>query len=161
MFREFLILAVIIGITLSLILGFFSFITWEVAGILIAISLGVPALIAQQTSDTTQLGNKKHGKYLRNETISVSPSDEYYYELELDKGKPLKGKIKSTFPVNVYFLDEKNFRKWDKEKNYDYEACHESVLHAEINFEVPKSGTWFVTIENNGRSTAKTRVVLY
>ena len=151
----------IIGISLSLALFFSSFITIEFAGILIAISLGAPALIAQLTTGSSRLDNKKHGKYLRNEIISVSPTNVYYYELELEKNKTLKGQIKSTYPVDVYFLDEQNFKKWDKEKNYDYEACHESVLSAEIKFEVPKSGTWFVTIENNGRSTAKTRVALY
>ena len=162
MYRGFLILVSVIGIILSLVLGFFSFIIWEVAGILIAISIGVPALIAQQTTDTTILNHKKHGrKYLRNETISVSPIDDYYYELELEKNKPLKGLITSDYPVSVYFLDEKNYRKWDKDKNYDCEGCYESVLKAEIKFDVPKDGTWFVTIENNGRRTAKTRVMLY
>ena len=79
----------------------------------------------------------------------------------MEKGNPLKGQIKSTYPVDVYFLDEKNFEKWNKEKNHDCEGCYESVLNAEIKFDVPKDGTWFVTIENNGRRTAKTRVMLY
>ena len=61
MYRGFLILVSVIGIILSLVLAFFSFFTWEVAGILIAISLGVPALIAQQTTGSTRLDHKRLG----------------------------------------------------------------------------------------------------
>ncbi len=99
---------------------------------------------------------------LRKETIEVSPSASYYYEFEFSKGDNLKGEISSTSRIDVYFMDELNFDKWNRGRKYfEPEDSNEAVLETNIDYEVPKRGTWYMIIENNGRKSATVKVLLY
>lgn len=100
-------------------------------------------------------------KTLRKETIVVSPSDSYYYEFEFTRGEELEGKISSTSPIDIYFVDDSNFDKWNRGKSFEMEDSNEAVLDTMIYYLVPSRGTWYVIIENNGRKTAKVNVKLY
>ena len=98
---------------------------------------------------------------LRKETIIARPNKGYYYEFELAKGDHLKGEISSTDCVNIYFVDEFNFDKWNREKSFEFEGAHEDVLETIIDFLTPKKGQWYLIIENNGRKRAEVKVRLY
>jgi hypothetical protein len=98
---------------------------------------------------------------LRKETIVVSPSGGYYYEFEFMKGEYLKGEISSTSPIDIYFVDEFSFDKWNRDKSFDSEDSNEGILETNIDYLVPTKGTWYLIVENNGRKTATVKVQLY
>lgn len=98
---------------------------------------------------------------LREETILASPNGDYFYEFELAKDDHLKGEIVSTERIDIYFVDSINFDKWDRGVRFDCEDCNEAVLETKIDYLVPKKGTWYMLIENNGRKIAKVKVHLY
>ena len=141
--------------------------------VLITVSLGIPSLILTYEKLTSEVKvkpkeneNKQQVKteekeILREETIRVSPNDEFYYEFELTRGDNLKGKISSSSHIDIYFVNDDNFKKWEKDKKFTYEYCNESVFETNIDYIVPRKGTWYLLIENNGRKTAKVKVLFY
>lgn len=165
----------IIGVSLSLVLGLFSVISWQLVAVLVAVSLGIPSLILTHEKITSEerVKPKEEGieqeqeiveekVILRDETLRVSRDFSHYFELELKRGDNLKGEISSDAPIDIYFVDKTNFEKWDKGRvRFDYEYCAESVLETKIDYEVPKKGAWYVLIENNGRKSAVVKIYLY
>lgn len=127
--------------------------------------IGIPALITQVNvkpkEQSEQEVKPKERDILREETIRVSPKDALYYEFELKRGENLKGEISSDSHIDIYFVDNTNFKKWDKDRTFDFEYCNESVLETKIDYEVPKRGTWYLLMENNGRKTAIVKTLLY
>lgn len=158
----------IVGVSLSLVLGLFSVITWQVVTILVAVFIGIPTLITQVNvkpkEEEREQDNEvktEEEEILREETIRVSPQDAYYYVFELKRGEVLKGEVSSDSHIDIYFVNSTNFKKWDKDRTFNYEYCNESVLETKIDYEVPRKGTWYLLIENNGRKTAIVKVFLY
>lgn len=117
--------------------------------------------VASGKKEQTQNSPVEEKEVLRKETIFVSPTDGYSYELELTRGDHLRGEIVSDCPIDIYFVDEENFDKWNKNRNFDYENCNEGVLEANIDYIVPIKGTWYLIIENNRRKSATVKVRLY
>ena len=161
-----MIFLVIVGVSLSLLLGLFSVITLEVVALLVMVFIGIPTLITQvnvkpKEGEQEQEVKTEEKEILREETINVSPHDAYYYVFELKRGEILKGEISSDSHIDIYFVNSTNFKKWDKERTFNYEYCNESVLKTKIDYEVPKRGTWYLLVENNGRKTAIVKVFLH
>ena len=152
-----MILLAIVGVSLSLVLGLFSVITLEVVALLVAVFVGIPTLITQvnvrpkEEREQEQEVKGEEKEILREETIRVSPNNAYYYEFELKRGENLKGEISSDNHIDIYFVDNSNFKKWDKDRTFYYEDCNESVLETKIDYLVPKKGTWYLLMENNGK----------
>ena len=167
MYRKVMMFFSIVGVSLSLVLGLFSIITWEVVAILVAVLIGIPTLITQvnvkpkEEREQEQEVKTEEKEILREETIRVSPQDAYYYVFELKRGETLKGEISSDSHIDIYFVNSTNFKKWDKKRTFSFEYCNESVLKTKIDYEVPKRGTWYLLMENNGRKTAIVKVLLY
>lgn len=175
MYQKALVFFGLVGVSLSLLLGFSSIISWQIVAVLIAVSLGIPSLVLTYEKPTVEASVKPEREKreikrtltnetvtLRNETIHVSPADNgYYYMFELTRGDYLKGEIISTNPIDIYFVDSINFKKWDKNRSFDIENCNESVLKTKISYYVPKKGTWYLIIENNGRKSATVKVHLF
>lgn len=166
MYRKVVLFFGIVGVSLSLVLGLLSVITWEVVAILVAIFIGIPTLITQvnvkpKEEEQEQEVKTEEKEILREETIRVSPHDAYYYVFELKRGETLKGEISSDSHIDIYFVNNTNFKKWDKERDFYSECSNESVLETKIDYEVPKRGTWYLLIENNGRKSATVKVCLY
>lgn len=165
----------IVGISLSLALGLFSIVEWEIVAVLVAVSLGTPSLILtyekltsevrvkqkEERRDQKQETMTKEKEVFKDETIRASPDHAYYYEFELERDDILKGEISSTSHLDIYFVNKTNFKKWDKERDFNSECSNESVLKTKIDYEVPRSGTWYLLMENNGRKTAIVKVYLY
>ena len=168
MYPKAMIFLAIVGVSISLALGLFSVITLEVVAVLVAVFVGIPTLITQVNVKPKEKERKQEQEVkweekgiLREETIRVSPQDAYYYEFELKRDENLKGNISSDSPIDIYFVDNTNFKKWDKDRTFYHEYSNESVLETKIDYVVPKKGTWYLLIENNGRKTAIVKVFLY
>ena len=73
----------------------------------------------------------------------------------------MKGEISSITPIDIYFLDEINFDKWDRDKTYEPKDCNEGVLEANVDYEATKKGIWYIVIENNGRKSATVKVNMF
>jgi hypothetical protein len=122
------------------------------------VNINVPSVEKKQ-AEKPSIEEKE---FLRKETIVVSPSKGYSYEFEFTKkGDHLKGEISSTSNIDIYFVDEFNFDKWNRNKSFDYEDSNEGILETNIDYLVPARGTWFLIIENNGRKSATVKVQLY
>ena len=168
MYRRVMMFFAIIGVILSLALGLSSVVTWEIVTVLIAVSLGIPSLILTYEKLTSEVSVKpkeerreQEQEIIKEETIRVSPKDAYYYEFELKRGEHLKGEISSDNHIDIYFVNNTNFKKWSKDRTFYSEDCNESVLETKIDYVVPRKGTWYLLIENNGRKTAIVKVRLY
>ena len=166
MYSKAMISLAIIGVFLSLSLGFFSVVSWEIVGVFIAVSLGIPTLIAQVKVKPKEKEQEQEIKLeekiiLRDETIRVRPHCYHFYELGFTRGENLKGTVSSSNHIDIYFLNVTNFKKWEKDIKYHSEYCTESVFETNIDYVVPRTGTWYMLIENNGRKTAKVKVLLY
>jgi len=168
MYRQVIMLFAIVGVSLSLALGLFSVVTWQIVAVLITVSLGIPSLILTYEKLTSEVRikpkeerKKQEQEIIKEETIRVGRDDGYHYELELKRGEHLKGEISSDGPINIYFVNNTNFKKWDKDRIFNYEDCNESVLEAKIDYVVPRKGTWYLLIENDGRKTARVKIRLY
>jgi len=96
-----------------------------------------------------------------NETIHISPKDSCFYPIKLKKGDYLKGEISSDVPLDIYLLDVENYARWEKDKSFNEEYSTGSILTTKINHQVPKRGTWYLVLENNGRKAATTKVIIY
>lgn len=174
MYRKVLLFLGVVGVSLSLALGLSSVVTWQFVAVLIAVSLGIPSLILtyeklasevrvkpKEEREQKQEVKLEERDILREETIHVSPKRGYSYEFELTRGDHLKGEISSDEPIDIYFVDNVNFRKWEKDRTFYYESSNESILETKIDYEVPRKGTWYLLIENNGRESAIVEVRLY
>jgi len=166
MYPKAIIILAIIGVTLSLIMCFFSLVTWEMAGVLITVFLGIPVLLSQVKAKPKEKEHKQEVKaeekeILHEETIRVSPKQDVYYDSQLVRGDNLKGKISSSSHIDILIVNQTNFKKWEKDKTFYYEYYTESVFETTIDYVVPRKGMWYVLIENNGRKTAKVKVLLY
>jgi len=172
MYRVVILLLGLLGVTLSLVLGLFLAVTWQIVAVLIAVSIGIPSLIL--TYETQRLEERVKPKkekreqetvaeedILRHETIRIGPHDAYSYEFKLKRDDTLKGEISSDTHIDIYFVNNTNFMKWEKGKTLECEYSSESVLRTKIDYEVPKRGLWHLIIENNGRKSAKVRVYLF
>jgi len=160
---------------LSLVLGLFLVVTWQIVAVLIAVSIGIPSLVlsyekVRLTSEVSAKPDKERKEQeittedkgvLRDETIRVGPHDAYSYVLEFGRDETLKGEISSNSHLDIYFVNNTNFMKWEKGKAFECEYSSESVLNTKIDYEVPKRGIWHLVIENNGRKTAKIKLYLY
>jgi hypothetical protein len=121
------------------------------------VNINVPSLEEKQAEKPSA----EEKEILRKETIVVSPSEGYSYEFEFMKGDHLKGEISSTSRIDIYFVDEFNFDKWNRDKSFDSEDSNEGILEANIEYLAPSKGTWYMIIENNGRKSATVKVQLY
>jgi len=164
MYPKAMIFLAIVGVSLSLLLGLFSVITLEIVALSVMVFIGIPTLISQvnvKPREGEEKDKAEEKEILREETIRVSPQDAYYYVFELKRGEILKGEISSDSHIDIYFVNNINFKKWDKKRTFNSEYGNESVLKTKIDYEVPKGGTWYLLIENNGRKTAIVKAFLY
>jgi len=95
------------------------------------------------------------------ETIAIPRKESAFYDFELIRGDKVEGKIVSDEPVDIMFMDEKNFDKFDRDKSFEIEDTTESVYETKLDFKATKKGLWYVVIENPQTEPAKVKVHLY
>jgi hypothetical protein len=174
MYQKVMLLLGIVVALICVVLGFLSVIGWNIVAVLATVSMGIPSLILAYEKTTS----KKHIEpkqdrieqgqeiieekvILSDETIRVGRDFDQYLDFELGRGDNLKGEISSDSPINIYFVDNANFKKWSKDRNFDYEYCSESVLETKIDYEVPKKGVRYLLLESDGRKSALVKIYLY
>ena len=94
------------------------------------------------------------------EIIAVGHKEFAEYDFRLVRGDKVEGKIVSDKPVDVWFLDEKNFDRFLEEKRIEVEDEIMSIYEAKIDFKATRKGLWFVVIEHPHKASAKVKVNL-
>ncbi len=103
--------------------------------------------------------NKPRGKQY-DETTLVKSHEYSSYAFTLSAGEKVVGRINSDEPVNILFLDEKNFDKFDRDVSFDIEDEKEPAYEVKIDFHASTGGVWFVVVENNNKTSTKVKVQL-
>ena len=92
----------------------------------------------------------------------IEPDDFVTFDLELDSGNRVEGKVSATGVVNAYILTEENLTNLDLGQEFWYEAGSEGVEEATLQFTAPEEGKWVLVVENAGAKdvsvTVKIRV---
>lgn len=95
------------------------------------------------------------------ERFLLEKDDYGSYEFKLSRGDRIKGEIHSDEPVDIWFLDEINFGKFERDKTFHEEDVSGSVYDARLDFKLPSKGKWFVVIENLNKASAEVKVKLF
>ena len=155
----------IFGVALSLCLGFFSIINWQIATGLITVFIGIPTLLSQvkvkpkEKKDEQKV--KAENRSFQEEAMCIMGKDANYYDFDMKRGERLQGEISADVPLNIYFMNLTNFRRWDKGRDFAFEYGTENVYETKMNYAVPRKGTWFLAIENTGTIEANVEVRLF
>jgi hypothetical protein len=92
----------------------------------------------------------------------IEPDDFVTFDLELDSGNRVEGKVSASGVVNAYILTEDNLTNLDLGQEFWYEAGSEGVEEATLQFTAPEEGKWVLVVENAGAKdvsvTVKIRV---
>lgn len=118
----------------------------------------LPAFAHPKTRDKQE--PTKTGKTYDEKTL-VDAHSYVYYDFELLKGDRVKGEIVSDAPIDVWFLDEENFDRFDRRKSFDEEDGTEAVYETKPDFEACRKGSWLVVIDNKNKTSAKASVNLH
>jgi hypothetical protein len=95
------------------------------------------------------------------ETFSIPPKDFGFYQFELKRKERVKGEVSSKVPVDVLFLDERNFEKYADDRNFACKDIYEGIYDGKIDFEASSKGLWFVAIENKNKYEIKVKARLH
>ena len=92
----------------------------------------------------------------------IEPDDFATFDLELDSGNRVDGRVSASGVVNAYILTEDNLTNLDLGQEFWYEAGSEGVEEATLQFTAPEEGKWVLVVENAGAKdvsvTVKIRV---
>ena len=172
MYRKVLLFFGVVGVSLSLALGLSLVVTWEVVAVLIAVSIGVPSLILTQVNirprrektEREQEITTDQKDVIIEETIHIGREQGHSYEFEptgLKRGDHLEGEISSDIPVNIYFVNDINFKKWQRDKTFNAEYYKEWILETRIDVLIPRKGKWYLLVENAGKEPATVKIHIY
>lgn len=159
MFRLAVLGIALVGVLVSVTLGFLTLVPWEVSSILATAFIGIPSLVLTYLS----LKEKKSGKEVKQlrqprtileETCAVDGEEYVFYVLDLKKGEEVKGKISSDEPIGFFFLTKYGLTRFENNEDFSYEYGSESIRKSEVHFTPPKTGTWYLVIENEGEDQA-------
>jgi len=95
------------------------------------------------------------------ETISIEPRKYSFYEFKLLRGNKVKGEVTSDTPIDVFFVDEQNFDKFDRGVRFDAADGTEGIYDSTPEFEAPRKGIWIVVLGNMNKTPAKVKVNLF
>ena len=94
------------------------------------------------------------------ETISIEPRGYSFYEFRLSRGDKVKGEVTSDTPIDVIFLDEKNFDRFDRGVRFEPTDGTVAVYESKPEFKAPKKGVWIVVLVNKNKTPARAKVNL-
>jgi len=113
---------------------------------------------AARAYKAVQEATHKTDETIISEGFKIDPEDFQYYELDLEEGEVLSCSLKSTDTVSLYILDRRNLSKLEHDKDFGYEEGIENVYRGAFEFDVPKSGKWFLVVENETQAEVKVNV---
>ena len=164
MLREITIIGCIIGALTMLILGYWMIVPWQIVGVLvafIAMIIGVIQIYFPKEKEKNKTIRQTDSITQKNQVISETIHVGRYeqsYDFELKKDEHLKGIISSNNPIDIYIINEINYKKWLKDENFNYEFLTESIYKTNIDFKVPRRGTWYLILKMSGSKSAKVEV---
>ena len=176
MFRLAILGIAVVGVVVSLVLGFSMIIPWSVSNILVTAFIGIPSLVLAYLSlkgkksakQTKPLERKpeKHKTTSQPRTVleetSIVDGEKYvFYDLNLKKGEVVKGEISSDEPIDFFFLTRYSLTNFQNNKDFSYEYGSESVLKTKVHFIPSKTRTWYLVIENKGEDQATVDIHLF
>lgn len=78
----------------------------------------------------------------------IKPDDFLTFDLELESGNRVEGKVSASGLVNAYILTEDNLTNLDLGQEFWYEAGSEGVEEATLQFTASEDGDWVLVVEN-------------
>jgi len=173
MFKWIIAIGVVI-VSLLVILSFFGALPWAATGVLSTVVIGIVGWILSYLSKakgktTPQIKGKlpeiieplKQPRVILEETCEIDGREYIYYDLDLNKGKKVKGEVSSDERINLFFLTKYAFSRFKKNEDFSYEYGSESILKKRIHFTPSKTGTWYFVLENEGEDTAIVDIHLF
>ena len=151
-------------------LGIAGFLPLEIAGTLVATTIGVLGIIIAverteaERKETTITGPAKpesEGRLLWEEPILVSKHSCSYYNFTLDEKEMVTGEVSSDDYFNVYFVTPRNFARRENEEEFRYESGTEHASKMKVNFTPKKPGKFYCIVENEGEADIDVNVVMY
>jgi len=104
----------------------------------------------------------KEKQIVANETLSIKKKGFQQYNVVLKRGETLRGEIHSDAPVNIYFMDESNFKKYIRgNRRFLPEDGKDDFWEGSIEFFASRKDVWFLVLENEGKESVKVKVYLY
>ena len=160
------------GIILAILfvsLGFLRILPWETSGTLTATTIGLVSLIlAVERKETSskaaiceQSKSESEGELLWEESILVSKKGCSYYNFTVDENEKVAGDIFSEDYFYVYFVNPRNFAKYNNDEDFDYEYGTERASKMKVNFVPKKPGRYYCVIRNEGDKDIDVNVKLY
>jgi hypothetical protein len=78
----------------------------------------------------------------------IERGDYVSYDVQLDQGKSITCEINANGRVNFYLLDDDNLASLDLGEEFWSETGEEDTEKATLEFKAPRSGKWFLVVEN-------------
>jgi len=176
MFRLAILGVAVVGVVVSLTLGFLMLVPWEVSSILVTVLIGIPSLILAYLSIKERKSAKEvkplekalerheqgqQAQTILEETCVVDAENYVFYDLELKMGQELKGEISSDERINFFFLTKYGLARFENNEDFSYEYGSDSVLKSKVQFTYPKTGKLYLVIENEGKDQATVDIHLF
>jgi hypothetical protein len=78
----------------------------------------------------------------------VERSDYVSYDVQVEQGKSITCEVMANGRVNFYLLDEDNLTSLDLGEEFWSETGEEDTEKATLEFKAPRTGKWFLVVEN-------------
>lgn len=88
----------------------------------------------------------------------IEQGDYQTVDLQLDRGTSVTCEVIANAPVNVYILDDENLTGLDLGEEFWSETGEEGVSKTTLNFVAPKTGKWFLVVENTDNKQASATI---
>jgi len=176
MFRLAIIGIAVVGVVVSVTLGFSMLVPWEVSSILVTASMGIPSLVLaylslkekrslKEVKPSERVSEKyaqiRQPRIILEETCVVDTEEYVSYDLDLKKGEELQGEISSDERINFFFLTKYGLTRFENNEDFSYDYGSESVLESKVHFTPLKTGTLCLVIENEGEDKATVTIHLF
>lgn len=162
-----------IGIAFSILfvsLGVARILPWETAGTLTATTIGVVSImLAVERSETRKKEvcipqhpkTESDGELLWEESILVTKHSCSYYSFAVKEKEKIAGQISSENYFNTYFVNPRNFAKYENGEDFKYEYGTEHASKTKVNFVPNKPGKYYCVIQNDSKSDIDVNVSLH
>jgi hypothetical protein len=78
----------------------------------------------------------------------IEKGDYVSYDVQLDQGKAITCEVIANGRINFYLLDEDNLTSLDLGEEFWSETGEEDSEKATLEFKAPRTGKWFLVVEN-------------
>jgi hypothetical protein len=170
----------VVGVAISLFLGAAQIVPMQVTGALVTASVGIPSLAFAYLStkekkspeESKQLNTPSTTGFIRlaqvrpepktvvEETAVLEANEYIIYDFDLKKGEKLVGGLSSDEAINYYCLSRYGLKKFENHEEFSFDYGSEGILKGKVEFPPPRAGTWYLVVDNEGKSRATVTVHL-